>query len=104
MSMTPFSDEFLSAKVNNIYRGDRAAGQAGVFVNLTLQLEENVDTVRPAVRADIQRHLLGVIQRRSHNVGNSAIWVESPAGSVSSLQGNCERKLKCGFLLSNFYF
>lgn len=87
MSMTPFSDEFLGAKVNSIYRGDRSAGQAGVFVNLTLQLEENVDTSRPAIRGDIQRHLLGVIQRRSHNVGNSAVWVETPAGSVSNLQG-----------------
>lgn len=87
MSMTPFSDEFLGASVNSIYRGDRAAGQAGVFVNLTLQLEENLDTARPTIRGDIQRHLLGVIQRRSHNVGNSAVWVESPAGAVSNLQG-----------------
>ena len=87
MSMTPFSDEFLGAKINNIYRGDRTAGQAGVFVNLTLQLEENSNTARPAIRADIQKHLLGVIQRRSNNVGNSALWVDSPPGSVSSLQG-----------------
>lgn len=88
MSMTPFSDEFLNAKVNSIYRGDRSAGQAGVFVNLTLQLEENSDTSRPSIRSDIQKHLLGVIQRRSNNVGNSALWVDSPPGSVSSLQGN----------------
>ncbi|KAJ8980139.1 hypothetical protein NQ317_014633 [Molorchus minor] len=86
MSMTPFSDEFLAAKVNSIYRGNRSQGQAGVFVNLTLQLDENADTSRPTVRADIQRHLLGVIQRRSNNVGNSALWVDSPPGSVSSLQ------------------
>lgn len=87
MSMTPFSDEFLGSKVNSIYRGERAAGQAGVFVNLTLQLEENADTARPTVRADIQKHLLGVIQRRSNNVGNSALWVDSPPGSISNLQG-----------------
>lgn len=87
MSMTPFSDEFLAAKVNSIYRGNRAQGQAGVFVNLTLQLDENADTARPTVRGDIQRHLLGVIQRRSNNVGNSALWVDSPPGSVSNLQG-----------------
>ncbi|KAG5889930.1 hypothetical protein JTB14_028940 [Gonioctena quinquepunctata] len=31
MSMTPFSDEFLAAKVNGIYRGDRSQGQAGVL-------------------------------------------------------------------------
>ncbi|KAH1006455.1 hypothetical protein HUJ05_007190 [Dendroctonus ponderosae] len=86
MSMTPFSDEYLGASVNNIYQGDRAQGQAGVFVNVTLQLEENADTARPSVRGDIQKHLLGVIQRRSNNVGNSALWVDSPPGSVSSLQ------------------
>lgn len=87
MSMTPFSDEYLGSKVNNIYQGDRSQGLAGVFVNLTLQLEENADTSRPSVRGDIQRHLLGVIQRRSNNVGSSALWVDSPPGSVSSLQG-----------------
>ncbi|XP_017781909.1 PREDICTED: uncharacterized protein LOC108566509 isoform X3 [Nicrophorus vespilloides] len=86
MSMTPFSDEFLSAKVNGVYRGDRSAGQGGVFVNLTLQLEENGDTARPTVRGDIQRHLLGVIQRRSNNIGNSALWVDSPPGAISNLQ------------------
>ncbi|XP_066249149.1 uncharacterized protein pwn isoform X2 [Euwallacea similis] len=86
MSMTPFSDEYLGSKVNNIYQGDRSQGHAGVFVNITLQLEENADTSRPSVRGDIQKHLLGVIQRRSNNVGNSALWVDSPPGSVSSLQ------------------
>ncbi|KAF2893770.1 hypothetical protein ILUMI_12403 [Ignelater luminosus] len=86
MSMTPFSDEFLGIKVNGIYRGERSAGQGGVFVNITLQLEANSDTSRPTVRADIQRHLLGVIQRRSNNVGNSALWVDSPPGSISNLQ------------------
>lgn len=92
MSMTPFSDEYLGAMVNNIYQGDRAQGQAGVFVNVTLQLEENADTARPSVRGDIQKHLLGVIQRRGNNVGNSALWVDSPPGSVSSLQGEPQRQ------------
>lgn len=87
MSMTPFSDEFLAAKTNSIYRGERAAGQAGVFVNMTLQLDENADTSRSTVRGDIQKHLIGVIQRRSNNVGNSALWVDSPPGSISNLQG-----------------
>jgi hypothetical protein len=86
MSMTPFSDEFLGAKVNSIYRGERSAGQPGVFVNLTLQLDENAETARSSVRGDIQKHLLGVIQRRSNNVGNSALWVDSPPGSISNLQ------------------
>lgn len=86
MSMTKFSDEFLNAKVNSVYKGNRAAGQAGVFVNLTLQLEEKAETARPQVKAEIQQHLLGVIQRRSNNVGDSAVWVDSPPGSVSNLQ------------------
>ncbi|KAL1501177.1 hypothetical protein ABEB36_006557 [Hypothenemus hampei] len=86
MSMTPFSDEYLGAKVNNIYQGDRSQGQAGVFINITLQLEENADTSRPSVRGDIQKQLLGVIQRRSNNVGSSALWVDSPPGAVSGLQ------------------
>ncbi|KAK5647794.1 hypothetical protein RI129_002686 [Pyrocoelia pectoralis] len=86
MSMTPFSDEFLGIKVNGIYKGERSGGQSGVYVNITLQLEANGDTSRPTVRNDIQRHLLGVIQRRSNNIGNSALWVDSPPGSISSLQ------------------
>ena len=86
--MTPFSDEFLLAKVNNIYQGDPAQGLAGVFVNLTLMIEENMETLRPALKSDIQKHLLGVIHRRNNNIGNSALFVESPAGSISNLQGN----------------
>lgn len=86
MSMTPFSDEFMEAKVNNIYQGDPAQGLAGVFVNLTLMIEENGETIRPAVKSDIQRHLLGVIHRRNNNIGNSALFVESPPGSVSNVQ------------------
>ena len=86
MSMTPFSDEFMEAKVNNIYQGDPAQGLAGVFVNLTLMIEENGETIRPALKGDIQRHLLGVIHRRNNNIGNSALFVESPPGSVSAIQ------------------
>lgn len=86
MSMTPFSDEFMEANVNNIYQGDPAQGLAGVFVNLTLMIEENGETTRPALRGDIQRHLLGVIHRRNNNIGNSALFVESPPGSVSNVQ------------------
>lgn len=86
MSMTPFSDEFMEAKVNKIYRGDATVGAAGVFVNMTLMLEENGETLRPNIKSDIQRHLLGVIHRRNNNIGNSALYVESPPGSVSNLQ------------------
>lgn len=86
MSMTPFSDEFMEARVNKIYNGDASRGEAGVFVNLTLALAENGDTLRPALKGDIQRHLLGVIHRRNNNIGNSALFVESPPGSVTNLQ------------------
>ncbi|KAF5274133.1 hypothetical protein FQR65_LT04531 [Abscondita terminalis] len=86
MSMTPFSDEFLGVKINNIYKGDASAGQPGVFVNVTLQLEANGDTSRPTVRNDIQKHLVGVIERRSNNIGNSALWVDNTPGSISNLQ------------------
>uniref|UniRef100_A0A336KMW4 CSON011234 protein n=1 Tax=Culicoides sonorensis TaxID=179676 RepID=A0A336KMW4_CULSO len=86
MSMTPFSDEFLEAKVNKIYDGDASKGTPGVFVNVTLRLEENNETLRPSLKNDIQRHLLGVIHRRNNNIGNSALFVESPPGSVTNLQ------------------
>lgn len=86
MSMTPFSDEFMDATVNNIYQGDPAKGLAGVFVNLTLMIEENQETIRPTLKNEIQRHLIGVIHRRNNNIGNSALFVESPPGSVSGIQ------------------
>ncbi|XP_069686033.1 uncharacterized protein pwn isoform X2 [Periplaneta americana] len=91
MSMTPFSDDFMGVRVNGLYTmpgGSEPGGtkRGAVFVNLTLQLEESVETLRPAVRHDIQRHLLGVIHRRNNNVGHSALWVDSPPGSVSHLQ------------------
>lgn len=38
MSMTPYSDEFMEAKVNNIYRGDPNLGGSGVYVNLTIKV------------------------------------------------------------------
>ncbi|XP_070503689.1 uncharacterized protein pwn isoform X1 [Chironomus tepperi] len=85
MSMTPFSDEFMEATVNNIFQGDASKGLAGVFVNLTLMIEENAETIRPAIKNDIQRHLLGVIHRRNNNIGNSALFVDSAPGSVSAV-------------------
>lgn len=88
MQMTPFSDEFLGCRVNSLYTVATAgAVTSPVYVNLTLQLEESAETLRPAVKKDIQRHLLGVIHRRSNNIGSSPLWVDSPAGSVSQLQG-----------------
>lgn len=87
MQMTPFSDEFLGCRVNSLYTAP-SGGQSPVFVNLTLQLEESAETLRPAIKKEIQRHLLGVIHRRSNNIGSSALWVDSPAGSISNLQGS----------------
>lgn len=87
MSMTPFSDQFLDARVNKIYNGNASQGAAGVFVNMTLQLEENGDTLRTNVKQDIQKQLLGVLHRRNNNIGNSVLYVESAAGAISNLQG-----------------
>ncbi|XP_041986048.1 uncharacterized protein LOC121738197 [Aricia agestis] len=78
-SMTPFSDDFVSGAVNSVYRDDQ---DNRVFVNYTVLMQETAETGRPAVGVEIQKHLLGVIRRRSMNVGVSAMWVDSPAGSV----------------------
>lgn len=86
MSMTPFSDEFVDAKINEIYKGDPSKGLAGVFVNFTIMLEENAETLQQKIRHEIQRHLIGVIQRRNNNIGSSSLFVESPVGSVSAVQ------------------
>lgn len=86
MSMTPFSDEFMDATINKIYQGDASKGLPGVFVNFTLMIEENLETTRPTIRNEIQRHLIGVIHRRNNNIGNSALFVDSPPGSVSAVQ------------------
>ncbi|KAM7343279.1 calcium-binding EGF-like domain-containing protein pawn isoform 2-T2 [Cochliomyia hominivorax] len=86
MSMTPYSDEFMEAKVNNIYRGDPNLGGSGVFVNLTIKLDESVETLRPNLRSDVQKHLLGVLHRRNNNIGNSVLYVSSPEGAISPLR------------------
>ncbi|CAG4965757.1 unnamed protein product [Colias eurytheme] len=83
-SMTPFSDDFVSGSVNSIHHGDE--NNKGVFVNYTVLMQETPETLRASVATDIQKHLLGVIRRRSNNVGASALWVDSPAGSVLPLR------------------
>nr|XP_014085266.1 mucin-5AC isoform X3 [Bactrocera oleae] len=85
MSMTPYSDEFMDARVNNIYRGDPNLGGSAVFVNMTIKLDESVETLRPNLRADVQKHLLGVLHRRNNNIGNSVLYVSSPEGSITAL-------------------
>ncbi|XP_011496415.1 PREDICTED: uncharacterized protein LOC105361030 [Ceratosolen solmsi marchali] len=86
MSMTPFSDEYVGSSVNNVYQGDISQGQGGVFVNATLKLAYEPRTARQGLAGDLQKHLLGVIQRRYNNIGNSALHVDGPAGSISNLQ------------------
>ncbi|KAK2580385.1 hypothetical protein KPH14_006140 [Odynerus spinipes] len=86
MSMTPFSDEYIGSSINSIYQGDVSQGQGGVFVNATLKLAYESRTVRPSLAGELQKQLLGVIHRRSNNIGNSVLYVDSPRGSISNLQ------------------
>ncbi|KAL9921918.1 calcium-binding EGF-like domain-containing protein pawn isoform 2-T5 [Glossina fuscipes fuscipes] len=86
MSMTPYSDEFMEARVNNIYRSEPSLGGSGVFVNLTIKLDESVETLRPNLRSDVQKHLLGVLHRRNNNIGNSVLYVTTPEGAISALR------------------
>uniref|UniRef100_A0A182WIQ2 EGF-like domain-containing protein n=1 Tax=Anopheles minimus TaxID=112268 RepID=A0A182WIQ2_9DIPT len=119
MSMTPFSDEFLEARINGIYTVNPSSGSSAsgapasaVFVNYTVNLDENAETLRPALRSDIQRHLLGVIHRRNNNIGNSALYVEAPTGAVSSVQdvdectsdelNDCDEEAHCTNLFGTF--
>lgn len=87
LSMTPFSDLFLGAKVNNIYTSRNSNIGSPVFVNMTVQLAESQETLRAPVKQDLQKHLMGVIQRRSNNIGSSALWVDNPTGVVSQIHG-----------------
>lgn len=91
MSMTPFSDEYMGSFINGVYQGDVSQGQGGVFVNATLKLIYEPRTIRPSLAGELQRHLLGVIHRRSNNIGNSALYVDSPPGSISNLQGRYKK-------------
>ncbi|KAF7992926.1 hypothetical protein HCN44_005707 [Aphidius gifuensis] len=86
MSMTPFSDEYMGSFINSIYHGDVSQGQGGVFVNATLKLTYESRTARPSLAGELQKQLLGVIHRRYNNFGESAVYVNSPAGSISNLQ------------------
>jgi Calcium-binding EGF domain len=79
MGMTPFSDDFMGARVNAFSAGPP------LVANMTLQLAETAESVRPTVRHDVQRHLLGAITRRNNNVGDSAVWVDKVAGAVSAV-------------------
>lgn len=86
MSMTPFSDDFVDAEINAIYNGDSSKGFSGTFVNFTIMLEENGQTLQPLIKNQIQTHLMGVIHRRNNNLGSSNLFVNNPLGSVSAVQ------------------
>ncbi|CAB0016472.1 unnamed protein product [Nesidiocoris tenuis] len=94
MSMTPFSDAFMGAKLNNIFTMPGASHKP-VFVNMTLQIEESLESKRPQVKQEIQKQLLGAIHRRSNNIGTSPLWAV-PANSVSALQESERNILRCG--------
>jgi hypothetical protein len=59
---------------------------AGVFVNLTLMIDENEENLNASLKNDIQRHILGITLRRNNNIGSSALYVVSPPGSISAIQ------------------
>jgi hypothetical protein len=61
--------------------------ELSILFTSKFQFDENGETLRPSLKADIQRHLLGVIHRRNNNIGNSALFVESPPGTVSNFKG-----------------
>ncbi|XP_050673556.1 uncharacterized protein LOC126971345 [Leptidea sinapis] len=82
-SMTPFSDDFVLGSVNSVYKDDESSA---VYVNCTVLIQETAETVRSSVATEIQKQLLGVIRRRSNNVGASALWVDSVARSVLPLR------------------
>jgi hypothetical protein len=84
--MTPFSDAFMGSKLNNIYTTPGSVTKP-VIVNMTLQVEESLETLRPQIKVEIQKQLLGAIQRRNSNLGTSPIWAAATNG-VSQLQGN----------------
>uniref|UniRef100_A0A2S2QSQ5 Sperm flagellar membrane protein n=2 Tax=Sipha flava TaxID=143950 RepID=A0A2S2QSQ5_9HEMI len=83
-SMTPFSDTFVGAKINNVYTSKTTPGTP-VMVNATVQLTENAEHLRSSVKQDVQKQLTGALQRRNNNVGTSGLWVDSPAGAISQL-------------------
>lgn len=81
-SMTPFSDEFVSGSINSVHR---ELG-SGVYVNYTILMSESGEMLRPAVGAEMHKQVLGVLRRRSNNVGASALWVDHLAGAVAPLK------------------
>lgn len=90
MSMTPFSDDFISARVNNIYMDETNEAATGVYVNFTIQMDGNANNVRGYIQSELQKQLLAVVYRRNKNIGNSALYVEDVTGSISALQGKLD--------------
>lgn len=87
MSMTPFSDDFIAARVNNMHADKANQAATGIYVNFTIQMEGNANNVRGYIQSELQKQLLAVVYRRNNNIGNSALFVDEPTGSISALQG-----------------
>ncbi|KAI5708238.1 hypothetical protein M8J77_018771 [Diaphorina citri] len=110
MSMTPFSDIFMAARIHNIY----PAKNNGLTLNMTLQLAENADTLRPPITGELSKHVQGVIHRRQNNVGNSALWVDNSPGVVSLVQdinecsspelNDCSPAARCTNVFGSFQY
>ncbi|XP_075218049.1 uncharacterized protein LOC142322852 [Lycorma delicatula] len=83
LSMTPYSDEFVGSRVNNVYKSS-----TGVYVNMTIQLEDFPSGIKKSEESlvqDMHHQLVAAIHRRGNNIGNSGLWVDSPPGSVSQV-------------------
>ncbi|KAG8223649.1 hypothetical protein J437_LFUL001756, partial [Ladona fulva] len=78
MSMTPYSDDFLGSRINSF----KKINGKDMIVNATLEIIEGGG---PLDGDRLQNHLIGVIRRRRNNIGDSALWVDSPEGAISPI-------------------
>ncbi|XP_046403761.1 uncharacterized protein LOC124169248 isoform X2 [Ischnura elegans] len=82
MSMTPYSDDFLGSRINGFKKASGNDGNSNVVINATLEI---VDSGGPLDSDRLHNHLMGVVRRRRNNIGDSALWVESPDGAFSPI-------------------
>lgn len=90
----------MGARVNDIYTSRNGNSSPPVFVNMTVQLGESPETLRVPVKQDLQKHLMGVIHRRSNNIGSSPLWVDTPNGAISQIHG---KHRNCSDLFTHIY-
>ncbi|XP_071449255.1 uncharacterized protein [Hetaerina americana] len=82
MSMTPYSDDFLGSRINGFKKAHGNDGNNNVIINATLEIVEGGG---PLDSDRLHNHLMGVVRRRRNNIGDSALWVESPEGAFSPI-------------------